>query len=213
MLEEIKYISQDHREVRIRDHTSVDSDNIVEAASFMHTQRQRTVLIFISEGKFHLVAVSVFAGAGQDPFKPAGDLQILLRYAGEPGSLLHRSLKEPLHLSPFQSKLLFKREMQIHTAAAAAEMRTGSHALDGGFFDDLLQISLSFSPALFGHAKLNFLSRKDIFDNAESFGCLYDAFAWIIHPCHDPFQNLTFFHKSPNLFYPLILSCLLWIYP
>ena len=51
------------------DLTVIHVHHIMEAASLVHSQGQRTVLVLVTEGKFHLIAVSLVDWASLDAFK------------------------------------------------------------------------------------------------------------------------------------------------
>ena len=75
----------------------------------MHAQRQRSVLLLISESVLHLIAVTAGDGAAVDIF--------------------HREIKagffnEIFHLTLFQSQLFLIRKRLVGAAAADTEMLT-----------------------------------------------------------------------------------------
>ena len=185
---------QDQGKIRIGDPAAVDGHDVVEAAPAVHAQGQGAVLVFVPEGEFHLVAVGVFLRTGQDPLKPSGDIQFLCRQAGQLRGLLHGRLQKPADLAAFELQLLLEGEIEIHAAAAAAEVGAGGGSLPGCLFQDLHQGPLRFSAALFGHAQTDPLPRQDIFDDADALRCLHDSLARVIDPGYITFQYVVFFH-------------------
>ena len=77
----------------------------------MQAKSQRTVFIFIPKGKFHLVAVSLLHGAGNDSLPRAAVIK----------SLLHNFPD----LSRFNLQLPGIRKILICTAAAKSKMGAG----------------------------------------------------------------------------------------
>ncbi len=61
--------AQDFTVILVHDAAAVYGDDIVKAAASVHAQRQRTILVFISKGEFHLISVSFLLGACLDSFK------------------------------------------------------------------------------------------------------------------------------------------------
>ena len=64
----IQCSAQDDTEIRITDPASVCRHDIVESASLVKSQRQRTILVRITEREFHLVAVTGLHGRRKDSF-------------------------------------------------------------------------------------------------------------------------------------------------
>ena len=89
--------------------------NIMETASFMHSQSQRPILILIAKREFHLIAVGLLYRARHDSFPAVISLNCLIHHS--------------LHLCFFHLKLLFIGKILISTSPALSKMRTGGSNL------------------------------------------------------------------------------------
>ena len=65
----LQHTAENLPEIRIHNLTLVCRYDVVEAASFVHTESQWSVLYFISERELHLVPVIVMTGTFLDPLK------------------------------------------------------------------------------------------------------------------------------------------------
>ena len=132
--------------ILIHNAAAVHRHDVVKAALFVHSKRQRAVLYLVPEGKFHLVPVSVADRACLDRLDPA--FRLLL--------CKHR-LQQPVHLPLLDLKRLFIGHGHIAAAAAASKITAAAvvcvHRFLRRFFQNLLQPPFPFSLAYFCYRK------------------------------------------------------------
>ena len=92
-----------------------DGYNIIKAPPLMHSESQWSVLIFISKGKLHLVAIGELSGTSLDPLK--APLLLL------PCKCM---AKKRMHLCFLDPKLFIIGQRKIGTASAIPEMGAGT---------------------------------------------------------------------------------------
>ena len=109
LLIEFQHCFQNLTKVFINDLTIFYCHNIIKAATLMHSQRQWSILIFVSKGKFHLIAVSKLTWTCLDSFKFIG---------------FTHWIQKCFHLADLQLQLLLIWKILVGTSTTVLKMWT-----------------------------------------------------------------------------------------
>ena len=135
---EFKYAGENAVEIFVHDLAVVSRQNIVGAVLPVKTKSQFAVLFHVSEGIFHLVAVTFFCGTRFDT------LEYIVREAVPPDlpALDQRSADQRLDFAFLQRKLFRIRKCAVGAAAAARKKTaSGVGCLENGWLKNLQKLS------------------------------------------------------------------------
>ena len=174
--------------------TVVCIQHVVGAAFFVQAQRQRPVLIFVAEGKLHLIPVSEFFRTSVDSLPDI----IRLSFAVRLPALYQDRLQQLPDLPFLHLKLGFIRHSLIHTASAGGK-RTAHRfpCLQRRFLRHLQKPALHFSFPFLLHRKPDLLPGNAVFHCNLLFPGLYAPLVGKIHFLNNTLVYFAFFHSPP----------------
>ena len=173
---------QDPAEVRVHDLTFRRCHNIIKAAPFMHSQRQRAVLHLIPKGKLHLVSVSLHRGAGFDSLE-----LISFRF--------HHTVQKGSYLALLDLQLLLIGQALVNAPAAQAKVRALIiRQFQRGTLQDFQCSGLGLSLSSFCDHTLDFLTRHCVLYNHTLTIYHHDPLVGKFYLFYDSFVNVAFFH-------------------
>ena len=173
---------QDLSIIFVYDYAGLRVDKVVEAAAFVHAKRQRSVLVLVAKGKFHLIAIAVNGGTAENALKPV-----------HRGVLRHSFGEEFPDLRFFNLELLFIGKTEIGAAAAGAECGARRFSLQRRPIQDAEQGAFCFSLSFFINACLDALPGNRVFDNDRAFLGLNNAFIGKLHFSDDSLDQISLF--------------------
>ena len=169
----------------------------------MQTERKRSVLVFITKGKFHLVAVPKFDRASVDSFP----FKISLTFCVCLSALDECIFQKLTDLSVLHLKLILVGHCLVHASAACRKVAAYRlSCLKRGFLQNFQDASLRPAGAFLLDHEPYILSRDPILDQDFLIIHLDITFVWKVYFFYNAFVNFTFFHFTYSLSYFYIYS-------
>ena len=188
LCKKVQHTGKNSCHIRMHQFTVRSSQHIIGASLLMQANRKGTVLIFISKGKFHLIAVSKFYRASMNSLP----MKISI--------LTYSRLKKPFHLIFLHLQLFLIGHGLIHTATTGWKNRAYRLTyFQRGFLQNLQESAFRSAGTLLVNHKAYLLARNTIFHNHLFSIYIYISLIWKINLLNDSFVNLAFFHNSSTL--------------